>query len=94
MATERNPTRTSVNNIVSIETATEVMCMFPSVHVLFSRSSEKFRGANLRAHNAALCRNNKLCQVMPLQDKREQALAGLKSIIIKIGNYTFLTILI
>lgn len=58
MATERNPTGTSVNNIVSIETATEVMCMFPSVHVLFSSSSEEFRGANLRAHNAAQTTNN------------------------------------
>lgn len=47
MATERNPPGTSVNNIVSIETAAEVLCMFPFVHVLFSSSSQEFSGANL-----------------------------------------------
>lgn len=71
MATERNPTGTSVNNVVSIETAAEVLCMYPPCMYYFFRQKNSEGESAKHAHDAALWKNKKPCRLRSLQDKRE-----------------------
>lgn len=60
MATERNPTGTSVNNVVSIETAAGLLCMFPLCMYCFSAAQKNSDGESaICAHDVALWGKNK-----------------------------------
>lgn len=53
MATERNPTGTTVNNAVSIETAAGVLCMFPLCMYYFSAAQNNSESESaIRAHHS------------------------------------------
>lgn len=85
MATERNPTGTTVNNAVSIETAAGVLCMFPLCMYYFSaaQKNSESESAN-RAHDVALWGGH--CRVMPEKNNN-------KNIIIVVIIFIIITLI-